>query len=165
MPSWKQCLYSSLKHTLSFLFNCPCIAENLWGSVELVHHRLDALSGALMTTREGLLYLVLSPYLAMYGGRPWSTRHCVRRGPSYPQKKRAHPLPPNFGPCLLWPNGWMDEDAAWYGSRPRLRPHCTRQGRSCRERGTAASLFSAHGYCGHGRPSQRLLSSCYDWLL
>ena len=26
---------------------------------------------------------------------------------------------PNFGPCLLWPNGWMDEDAAWYGSRPR----------------------------------------------
>jgi len=19
--------------------------------------------------------------------------------------------PPIFGPCLLWPNGWMDEDA------------------------------------------------------
>jgi len=18
-----------------------------------------------------------------------------------------------FGPCLLWPNGWMDEDATW----------------------------------------------------
>jgi len=94
-----------------------------------------------MTTREGLLYLVLSPYLAMYGGRPWSTRHCVRRGPSYPQKKRAHPLPPNFGPCLLWPNGWMDEDAAWYGSRPRLRPHCTRRGPSSCERGTAPLLF------------------------
>jgi len=24
----------------------------------------------------------------------------------------AHPLHPIFGPCLLWPNGWMDEDAA-----------------------------------------------------
>jgi len=30
-----------------------------------------------------------------------------------------------------------------------------------RERDTAAPLFSAHVYCGHGRPSQLLLSSCY----
>jgi len=32
-----------------------------------------------------------------------------------------------------------------------------------RERGTAAPprLFSAHVYCGHGRPSQLLLSCCY----
>ena len=28
--------------------------------------------------------------------------------------------PPVFGPCLLWPNGWMDEDATWYGNRPRV---------------------------------------------
>jgi len=21
--------------------------------------------------------------------------------------------PPFFGPCLLWPNGWMDQDATW----------------------------------------------------
>ena len=21
---------------------------------------------------------------------------------------------PIFGPCLLWPNGWMDQDATWY---------------------------------------------------
>jgi len=26
--------------------------------------------------------------------------------------------PPIFGPCLLWPNGWMDQDATWYGGRP-----------------------------------------------
>jgi len=33
---------------------------------------------------------------------------------------------------------------------------------SSRERGTAAPpLFSAHVYCGHGRPSQLLLSSGY----
>ena len=41
------------------------------------------------------------------------------------------------------------------------RPHCIRRGvPALRERGTAASLFSAHVYCGHGRPSQLLLSSC-----
>jgi len=28
-------------------------------------------------------------------------------------RKRAYPPHPIFGPCLLWPNGWMDEDAAW----------------------------------------------------
>ena len=67
-----------------------------------------------------------------------------------------------FGPCLLWPNGWMDEEVAWYRSRPRLRPHCTRRGHS--ERGTASPLFSAHVYCGHGRPSQLLLSSCWNFI-
>ena len=36
--------------------------------------------------------------------------------PAAPRRKRTHKPPPNFGPCLLWPNGWMDEDAAWYGS-------------------------------------------------
>jgi len=75
-------------------------------------------------------------------------------------RKRAHPPHPIFGPCLLWPNGWMDEDAAWYGSRPRPRPHCIRRGPSSRRRGTAAPLFSTTVYCGHGRPSQLLLSSC-----
>jgi len=30
-----------------------------------------------------------------YGGRPRPTRHCVRCGPSYPQKKGT-PTPPNF---------------------------------------------------------------------
>jgi len=29
-----------------------------------------------------------------------------------------------------------------------------------RKMGTAAPVFSAHVYCGHGRPSQLLLSSC-----
>jgi len=35
-----------------------------------------------------------------------------------------------------------------------------------RERGTAATpFFSAHVYCGHGRPSQLLLSFCSNFLL
>jgi len=32
-----------------------------------------------------------------------------------PQRDTA----PNFGPYLLWPNSWMDENATWYGGRPR----------------------------------------------
>jgi len=35
--------------------------------------------------------------------------------------------PPVFSLCLLWLNGWMDEDATWYGSRPRPRPHGIRR--------------------------------------
>jgi len=32
--------------------------------------------------------------------------------------------PPLFDQCLLWPNGWMDQDARWYGGRLRPKPHC-----------------------------------------
>ena len=56
---------------------------------------------------------------------------------------------PIFGPCRLWSNGWMGKDATWYGSRPRPRPHCVRRGPSSPARkALAASLFSAHVYCG-----------------
>jgi len=29
-----------------------------------------------------------------------------------------------FRPYLLWPNGWIDQDATSYGGRPWPRPHC-----------------------------------------
>ena len=62
---------------------------------------------------------------------------------------------------LLWPNGWMDDDATWYGSRSWFRPHDIRWGpSSSHEGGTTPPLFSSHVYCGHGRPSQLLLSFC-----
>ena len=38
--------------------------------------------------------------------------------------------PPIFGPCVLRPNGWIDQDASWYGDRPRPRRHCVRWGPS-----------------------------------
>ena len=57
--------------------------------------------------------------------------HCIRWGPSSPQRKE-HSSPPhsqftdagspasvNRGACLLWQNGWMDQDATWYRGRPR----------------------------------------------
>jgi len=142
-----------------------------------------------------------------YKGRPWPRRHCVTWGPSSAlPKKGAEPLP-NFRPCLLWPNCWMDQGGTWHGGGPWSGPHCARRGHSSPtpkkgqspsilahvycgqtagwlktplgtevdlgsgnfvldgfaaigERGTAAPLFSAHAYFGHGRPSQLLLSSC-----
>ena len=35
-----------------------------------------------------------------------------------------------FGPSLLWPNGWMDQDGTWDGGRPWSSPHCVRWGHS-----------------------------------
>jgi len=32
--------------------------------------------------------------------------------------------PPIFGPRLLWPNGYMDQDATWHGGSPRPTRHC-----------------------------------------
>ena len=41
-------------------------------------------------------------------------------------KKGVEPPPLIFGPCLLWPNGCMDQDATWYGGRLRPRRHYVR---------------------------------------
>jgi len=45
------------------------------------------------------------------------------RDPASPPQK-GHSLPPIFGPYLLRPNSWMDQDAAWFGGRPLPRPLC-----------------------------------------
>ena len=44
-----------------------------------------------------------------------------------PQKGAESPI---FGPCLLWPDGSMDQHATWHVGRSRPRPHCVRWGRS-----------------------------------
>jgi len=77
------------------------------------------------------------------------------------------PVCPDLSVCnvgVLWPNGWMDQDATWQGGRSRPRPHCVRRGSSSSppRKGHRTPLFSAHVYCGHGRPSQLLQSS---WLV
>ena len=54
---------------------------------------------------------------------------------------------PCFRPCLLWPNGWIDEDASLYESIDLGPGHIVLDGDPAppRERGTAsAPLFSAH---------------------
>jgi len=58
--------------------------------------------------------------------------------------------PKIFGPCLLWPNGWMDEAGTWHGGRPQPRRLCVRCGSSRlpQKEGGAPAQFSAHFYCG-----------------
>jgi len=142
-----------------------------------------------------------------YGGRRRSRRLCVRWGPSSPNRKRPQP-PPSFGPCLLWSNGWMDQEfkmplgmevnlsrvyvvldgvpappyrkgasfwpmstvaktAGWIktplGTKVVLGPgHIVLYGDPAHPMKGAQQhpLFSVHVYCGHGCPSQLLLSSC-----
>jgi len=50
----------------------------------------------------------------------------VRWGPSSPPQKGGGAPSPIFGPCLLWPNGWMDQDGTWHGGGPWSRPYCAR---------------------------------------
>jgi len=50
--------------------------------------------------------------------------------PAQPSLKRGRspppPLSPVFGPCPLWPNGWMDQDDTWHKGGPWCRLHCAR---------------------------------------
>ena len=89
-----------------------------------------------------------------YGGRPPPRRHCVRLGPSSPTKGGTSSI---FVPCLLWPNGWIDQDAIWYGGKPRPRPQLQDP-----PHGKGHSSPPLIGPCllwPNGRPSQQLLIS------
>jgi len=52
--------------------------------------------------------------------------HIVLDGNPVPLPKGAQP--PIFAPCLLWPNGWLDQDGTGYGGRSQPRRHCVRWG-------------------------------------
>jgi len=84
--------------------------------------------------------------------------------PSFNPKKEHSP--PIFGPCLLWLNGCMGQDATSYPCRPRpQRAHCVRW-RPCSSNGKGHSSFPLFGACllwPNCRPSQQLLTSCYFW--
>jgi len=64
--------------------------------------------------------------------------------PAHLLKKGAEP--PIFGPFLLWPNGWMRQDATWYGACPQPRRLCVRWGPSPLPKKGAEPPFSAHVY-------------------
>jgi len=49
--------------------------------------------------------------------------------------------PPIFGPCLLWPNGWMDQlDATSNEGRPRPGQQCVKYGPSSTPNRTAPNF-------------------------
>jgi len=73
--------------------------------------------------------------------------HIVLYGDRAPLKKGHSPS--LFGPCLLWPNGWMDQDVTWYEDRPRPGQHCVGCEPSCTPTGhSRLPQSSVHICCG-----------------
>jgi len=69
----------------------------------------------------------------------WASVKAIERG-----------IAPTFGPCLLWPNGWMDQDVTWYEGRPQPRPHCVKLVPSSPPpfKNGRNHQFYAHVHCG-----------------
>jgi len=62
---------------------------------------------------------------------------------------------------VLWPNGWMYQDATWYGRRPRPRRYCIRcRPSSPHGEGHSSPPPSFHVYCG-----QTVVHLGYCWTL
>jgi len=91
---------------------------------------------------------------------------------SLPQKAGT---PPIFGPFLLWPNGWMHQDATSYGGSPQPRPYGARWGPRFPSKRGHSPQFSAHVYCGQTAGCIRIplgtevvlsvgLPHCVRWL-
>jgi len=106
-----RCLYVCLSVCLSVFLSCPvCNVGVLWPNG--------------LTDQDE----------TWHAGRPRPWPHCVRWGLSSPSPKghspqfSAHILAAKWllGPCLLWPNGWMDQDGTWHGGRPQPRGLCVR---------------------------------------
>ena len=87
--------------------------------------------------------------------------------PATPEK-RAHPHP-IFGSCLLWPNGWIDQDETWHESRLRPR-HIVLDGDPAPPKEAQPPIFGpcplwsngwmdqdATGYTGRPRPRQHCI--------
>jgi len=74
----------------------------------------------------------------------------VLDGDHAPPPQQVAGAPQIFGPCLLRPNGWVDEAGTWCGGRPQPRRLCVRWGpRSPSPTGGRSTpKFSAHVYCG-----------------
>jgi len=81
------------------------------------------------------------------------------RGHISPLKKHIHPTQFSAPVYCGQTAGWMKTPL---GTEVDLGPGHIVLDRvpAPRERGTAAPLFSAHVYCGHGSPSQLLMTSC-----
>ena len=74
--------------------------------------------------------------------------HIVLDGDPAPSPPKRGHSPTIFGPCLLRPNGWMDQDGTWLGAGPRSRPHCTMWTQLPSPNGVQSPQFSVHVYCG-----------------
>jgi len=78
----------------------------------------------------------------------------VLDGDPAPLPQKGGRAPPIFGPFLLWPNGWMHQDATWNGGRPQLAQAtlCSMGTQLPPEKGhTHLTQFLAHVYCGQSQ--------------
>jgi len=81
-----------------------------------------------------------------HGGIGLGPGHIVLDGEPAPPSQRGTAAPSVFGPCLLWPNGWLDQDATWYGGRPQPRRDYVRSGPISHKGGQHPPLFG-HVLC------------------
>jgi len=90
----------------------------------------------------------MAGWIKMPLGRKVGPSDIVLDGDPAPLPKKAAE-PPIFGPCLLWPNGRVDQDGTWHGGGPRGRPQCARWGPSSPspKKGPQPPPFLAHFYC------------------
>ena len=75
--------------------------------------------------------------------------HFVLDGDPARPSPKGEQSPQIFGPCLLRPNGWMDEGGIWHGGRPQPRRLCVRWGPSFPSpKGAQSPNFLANVHCG-----------------
>jgi len=96
----------------------------------------------------------------------------VLGGVPAPPPEKGGTAAPHLSAHVLWPNGWMDQDATWYGGRARPRRHCIRWGPSSFPKGAQTQIFGPcllwpNGWMDHhatwygGRPRPR--PHCVTW--
>ena len=72
----------------------------------------------------------------------------VLDGDPAPSQKGGSAPSPIFGALLLFPNGWMHQDATWYGGRPQPRGLCVRWEPIPPKRGRSPSRIFGPCPCG-----------------
>jgi len=65
--------------------------------------------------------------------------------PAPPPQKGGGARSPIFGPCPLWPNGWMHQYGTWHRGGPWSRLHCATLGPSSPPQKTGRSPFPIFG--------------------
>ena len=114
--------------------------------------------------RVSLYFTIGRPFPPQNCQFPWgSGRPSIHGSIGIPESstQTAHPPPGSFWPVYCGQTvEWMKTPL---GTEVDLGPgHIVLDGvPPLRETGTEPPIFSAHVYCGHGRPPQLLLSFCY----
>jgi len=140
------CISPSLMHLLSFYFAvfhfCATVCKTVRPMLSDRCLSFLSVSVTLVYSRQmvGRIKMKLGMGIGLGPG------HIVLDEDPAPLPKKGH-RPPIFGPCLLRPNGWVDQDAIWYGGRARPRRYCVRWDTAPSKRGHITPTFRPI-YCG-----------------